>query len=572
MQPQLALRWYQQEAVEAVFNYLRHESGSPVIVLPTGAGKSIVLAEIAQRVVKQYQRRVLIVAHRKELLTQNAEKVRLLLPDVDVGIYSAGLNARDVDHDVICCGIQSIYDKAHLLGSRHLVLIDEVHLVPSSGEGMYRTFTQSLQALNPSIRFVGLTATPFRTSEGRLTGRDKLFNKICYTAPITRLISEGYLSHLVSTPAEATIDTSKLHVRGGEFVPSEVESLFNADKTVTAACQELAGLTSDRKSILVFCAGVNHAAHVARIIESMTGEEVGTVTGQTASLERAGILMRFKEQRLRWCVNVDVLTTGFDAPSIDCVAVLRATLSPGIFAQMVGRGLRTSPAKKDCLILDFGQNLQRHGPIDSPTFGMESQRSGDGTGEAVVKTCPACGIEQYARSLECECGFVFAVKNDARHDSTSEREAALLEAQQKPRELYVTKVDWSLHRKRQAGDEAPPTLRMNYHCESEDGGDLTHEVISEWVCLQHEGFARTKAAGWWKAHSLAPAPRTISEAISLLSRGAVAMPSHITVKKEGKFFRIVGRVLDEKPEAWQDESTETNNIGESGFGEDDVPF
>lgn len=570
-------RWYQDEAVEATFDYLReNEQGSPVIELPTGAGKSLVIAMICERVVKKYQRRALIVAHRKELLSQNAEKVRALMPDMDVGIYSAGLNAKDTEHDVVCCGIQSIHNKAHMLGARHLVLIDEVHLVPSSGDGMYRTFTQTLQQLNPGIRFVGLTATPFRTSEGRLTGKGKLFNKIVYKAPIGRLISEGFLSHVRNTVAESTIDTSKLHVRGGEFIAQEVESLFNQDKTVTAACQELVALSADRKSILVFCSGVEHASHVARIIEKLTGDEVGIVTGQSSSLERAGILLRFKERRLRWVVNVDVLTTGFDAPCIDCVAVLRATLSPGLFAQMVGRALRTHPDKNDGLILDFGENLKRHGPIDSPTFGMESQKRGGGDpGEAPIKLCPACNAEQYAGSRDCECGFVFPVP-EARHAAQSEQDAALLAEQAKPRQWYVSKVTWQLHRKRQAGDEAPPTLRVNYEVELEDGGNLTHEVISEWVCLQHEGFARTKALIWWQAHSLAPAPSTIDEAISLMNRGAVAMPSHIIAKKEGKFWRIVSQTIEELPETWQDESEELEAVGVGAdgfeFPVDEVPF
>lgn len=568
-------RWYQSEAVDATFDYLRSDpKGSPVVVLPTGAGKSLVIAMTCERVIKQYRRRVLVIAHRKELLTQNAEKVKALMPDIDVGIFSAGLNSRDIEHDVVCCGIQSIYDKAHLLGARHLVLIDEVHLVPSSGEGMYRTFTQTLQQLNPGIRFVGLTATPFRTSEGRLTGRDKLFNKIVYSAPIGRLIKEGYLCPITNIAADSTVDTSKLHIRGGEFVPHEVESLFNQDVTVTAACKELVTLSAGRNSILVFCSGVNHASHVARIIEKMTGDEVGIVTGQSASLERAGILLRFKEQRLRWVVNVDVLTTGFDAPSIDCVAVLRATMSPGLFAQMVGRALRTHPSKAEALILDFGENVKRHGPLDSPTFGMESQKRGGGeSGEAPVKVCPACNAEQYAGSRDCECGFVFPIEK-SKHAETSEQEAALLAEQAKPKQFYVTKVTWQLHRKRQAGDEAPPTLRVNYECELEDGGDLTRETISEWVCLQHDGFAKTKARLWWQAHSLAPEPDTIEEAISLLNRGAVAMPSHIVAKKDGKFWRITSQTVDELPEYWQDEEEELQEvaIGADGFEEELVPF
>jgi len=575
MQP----RWYQTESVDACFGYLRNEpAGGPVIVLPTGAGKSLVLAMIAKRVVEQYSRRVLIVAHRSELLIQNAEKVRALLPDKDVGIYSAGLNERDTEHDIVCCGIQSVHKRAHEFGERHLVLIDEVHLVPSDGEGMYRTFLGDLKAINPDIRFVGLTATPFRTGEGRLTGKDKLFQKIVYSAPLTRLIDEGFLSQVTNQPATATVDTSKLHVRAGEFIASEVESLFNSNAHVEAACQELVALSVDRKSILVFCSGVNHAEHVKKIIEELTGDEVGIVTGQSGALERAATLRRFKERDLRWTVNVDVLTTGFDAPNIDCVAVLRATLSPGLFAQMVGRALRTHPSKTDALILDFGENLKRHGPIDSPTFGMESQKSGTGTGEAVVKICPACRADVFAGSRECECGFVFPPKDDGRHDGKSDQETALLASQMKPSDWYVVSCIWGLHRKRQAGDEAPPTLKISYTCQPFDNdaaGDLSTEIISEWVCLQHEGFARTKAVGWWLQHSKAPVPSTIAEAVSLLNRGAAAMPTHIRAKREGKFWKILSQTIDELPDEWEDEpekTFDTEPIDEFDRDTDEVPF
>ncbi len=147
------LRPYQSAAVSAFWSFLRGQSGNPVIVLPTGAGKSLVIAQVCHDAVKRFNGKVIVLAHRKELLSQNADKIRRLAPDLDIGIYSAGLRKRDgLDADVCVAGIQSIFKKAYDLGQRHLVLIDEVHLVPRDGEGMYQHFLTELQSANEKVR------------------------------------------------------------------------------------------------------------------------------------------------------------------------------------------------------------------------------------------------------------------------------------------------------------------------------------------------------------------------------------------------------------------------------------
>ena len=278
-------RWYQEESVNAVWQYLCTEQGSPVVVLPTGAGKSLVIAMLCRDAVKRFGGRVLVLAHRKELLQQNAEKIKALLPDMDVGIYSAGLKSRDTDHDIVLGGIQSVYNKAGEFGSRQLILIDEVHLVPSDGEGMYKTFLGEMRQINSRIRMCGLTATPFRTGSGKLCRPDALFQKICYDVPIRRLINEGYLSNLITSTADASVDTSGLRIRAGEFVANEMVALFDDDAKIRLACEELISKTQGRKSTLIFCSGVHHAEQVAETLTSMTGVECGVVTGDTPALE-----------------------------------------------------------------------------------------------------------------------------------------------------------------------------------------------------------------------------------------------------------------------------------------------
>jgi DNA repair protein RadD len=299
--------------------------------------------------------------------------------------------------------------------------------------------------------------------------------------------------------------------------------------------------------VIVFCSGVDHAEQVASEIERVSGQRVGVVVGSTPPLERAAILSDFVAQRIKYLCNVDVLTTGFDAPCIDAIAILRATMSPGLFAQICGRGLRTHSSKKDCLILDFGENIARHGPIDAIDYGKE-KKPADGAGEAPEKTCPACNESVFAGARECPCGWIFPpleLKHDERADTTS----AVLAA---PVRFNVVAVSVSKHQKKGAPD-APPTLRVDYDCQPHGvSGNLT-EQISEWVCLAHQGFARGKAVAWWSQHSYADAPSDIDDAVDLIGGGATVMPSTITAMRDGKWWRITGRQFtDEKPESWRE--------------------
>lgn len=553
----MQLRDYQVDSCNATWGHLFRgpEAGNPVICLPTGSGKSLVIAELVRAAIETHQGRVMVLAHRKELLSQNAEKIRALLPHIPIGVYSAGLRRFGMDEDVIVAGIQSVHKRASVFGRRHLCLIDEVHLVPRDGEGMYRNFLEDLKEYNPRLRLVGLTATPYRTGEGSICSPEGMFQSICYDAKIQPLIGQGYLCPITSTVAEASVDTSGLHIRGGEFIQGEAERLFDLGDNVARACLEIVGKCKARKSIMLFCAGVLHANDVANKIEALTGERVGLVTGESSALERSGALADFKSQRLRWLVNVDVLTTGFDAPCVDAIAVLRATASPGLFAQICGRGLRTHVTKENCLLLDFGENIKRHGPIDADDYGTRSRKREQPASEPIdgapTKECPGCRKQVATNTRQCECGFIFPVN----HEATSASQEVLAV----PQKFAVVAVDMARHRKRQAAEGTPDTLRIDYTCEPlGENGNLTEERISEWVCLEHPpGFARTKAVVWWQAHTKAGMEESneespIEAAIDLWKRGAIAMPHTITARREGHFWRIIQAELDELPETWSE--------------------
>lgn len=331
----MQLRPYQQEAIKAVYEHLRTRDDNPCVVLPTASGKTPLMATICRDAVQRWGGRVLILAHVKELLEQAVDKLHTMAPDLwmHVGMYSAGLGKRDTEHSIIVAGIQSIYRRAAELDRFDLILVDEAHMIPPDGDGMYQTFLSEAKVVNPHVRLIGLTATPYRMSTGMICAPENLLNHICYEVGVRELIVQGYLCPLKSKAGIRKVDMSGLHVRGGEFIAAEVEQLMDTDSLVFCACKEIVEQTQDRHSCLIFAAGVQHALHVQRVLGEM-GCEAGFVCGETLPFERTETLQRFREGKLKYLVNVNVLTTGFDAPNIDCVVLLRPTNSPGLYYQM----------------------------------------------------------------------------------------------------------------------------------------------------------------------------------------------------------------------------------------------
>ncbi len=325
-------------------------------------------------------------------------------------------------------------------------------------------------------------------------------------------------------------------------------STFNTDDNVAAACREIVTKTADRKSILIFASGVAHAENIALEITKY-GHQVGVITGDTLPMIRQQLLAEFKSQKLRWLINCDVLTTGFDAPCIDAIAVLRATMSPGLFAQIVGRGLRKHEDKNDCLILDFGENIKRHGSLDDPEYGRATGGGFKGSGNLSAvdkngrgKECFNCRLDVAANAKVCpDCGFEFPVNHNSEADEDSE-----LTGTEEPEKWDVESYTYHRHTKRNDPD-APPTLRVDYNCRPQGvDGNLKVERVSEWICFEHKGFAKQKALLWWQTRSLAEPPTTIEDAISWLGQGVARMSARITTQRDGKWRRITAVEFDDE--------------------------
>lgn len=581
----MQLRYYQQEAVNAVYDYLRNNSDNPCIVLPTGAGKTPVMSTICDDAVNLWGGRVLVLAHVKELLEQTAATLAAITDNIEIGVYSAGLKSKDMHQSVIVAGIQSVYKKAFDFDPFDLILVDECHLISPSGEGMYRTFLNEAKVVNPKLRVIGLTATPYRMGSGMVCAPENILNNVCYEIGVKELIVKGFLCPLKSKAGIKKPNTDNLHIRAGEFISSEVEQLMDDDSLVSSACNEIIDKSKDRNSILIFTSSVAHAEHVAETLAKRVGDiNVGIVTGKTAPGVRSELLCRFKGNEvkadlfgatkppLKYLVNVNVLTTGFDATNIDCVVLLRPTASPGLYYQMVGRGFRLHELKTDCLVLDFGSNITRHGPVDAMV--IKDKKKGRGFEGCPAKECPKChAVINSAYSVCPECGHEFAKsekEGDPNHDGTASDEQ-ILSGVIEDNDYEVKSVQYYQHFKKNAHEGAPTTMRVTY----EVGFNNYH---NEWVCLEHTGFARNKAVKWWKERSNAPVPDTIEEALEWAEAGYIAKTEKITVRSISgeRFDRITDYVLGETPGHINEEEVSQHGgdfAWPEGWGDDDdIPF
>lgn len=533
----VTLRPYQQEAIDGIYRWFGEATGNPLVVVPTGGGKSLIIAGFIHSVLTQWPKeRILVVTHVRELIAQNHAALLRAWPGAApfAGIYSAGLRRREHDAPVLFAGIQSVYDKAKLLQWVDLVIVDEAHLIPREGMGRYQKLLADLRSVNSQIKVIGLTATPFRTGEGSLDkGDDRMFHGIAYDCKLVPLIRDGYLAPVTSKATDAKIETSGIRTQAGDFVASDLEQAALADGLVARAMAEVVARGQGRKSWLLFCCGIDHADACAQALQGLHGIRCETVFGDTPADERDRILSEFRAGTLQAVANYGVLTTGFDAPNVDLIALLRPTKSPGLYVQMVGRGLRTAPGKTNCLVLDFGGNVERHGPID--TVNMREPRKGQGGEEQVMaRKCPKCeSLVAIAATVCPDCGYEWPVE-EASHAETPDEQAIIagLEPVNPIERWDVTEVYYTRHEK----TGKPATLMCEY------SGGLNRRV-REWVCFDHPdgSFPKRKASSWWRDRGgAAPPPGNVEEARCRIEAGELLEVLGVVVDTRGDWFELRG--------------------------------
>lgn len=532
----LELRDYQQDAVDSVFRIWEEEpTSSPLIVLPTGAGKSICVADLCRRFAIEFRKRAMCVIHVKELVGQNYKKFREHWPSADAGIFSASLGRKDKRSLVTFANVQSVYRVAEQFKNIGLLLIDEAHLLPHSDDGMYRELIKKLRANNPDLKIVGLTATPWRTNSGNLCepygDQQPLFSEVAYELPMTELLKRGFLSPMVARKMNQKMDVSGVHKRGGEFIEKELNAAVNTDEINKGIVEETIACCADRKSWLVFGVSIDHCTRLRDMFRER-GVKCEVVSSLTPSHERDRLIRDFIAGRIRCLTNVSILTTGFDYPGLDAIVLARPTGSPGLFLQMAGRGLRPADGKPNCLLLDFAGNTHRHGLITHVSGIHKKKKEGEDT-----KDCPKCDTINEKKAERCvNCGHVFQ-KGQA--PEQGDREAKLFKSQTTDRVMAAWEegiegvVVNAMCKPHVARNTGITTLQVEYTLMAADGQQIR---VWQHVCIEHDGWANKQARAWWRQRSKSPPPSTVAEAMGRLHE--LKLPKSLLVTRDGQWWRV----------------------------------
>lgn len=569
------LRPYQREAVARVVGHFRGSSEPAVVVLPTGSGKSLVIAELARLA----RGRVLVLAHVRELVEQNHAKYEAYGLKAD--IFSAGLKRKEAGRQVVFGSVQSVVRSSERFadGNFTLLVIDECHRVSLDENASYRRVIEHLRQHNPNLKILGLTATPYRLGQGFIYHRhhhgmvrgdeDCFFRDCVFEQPLRLMVKQGYLA------APTRLDMAVEHYDFTALAPAESGAFSEAAMNrVVAGSRATPGIVADiiaraerRRGVMIFAATVDHAEEV---LSYLPDGEAALMTGATDARERAATINAFKAQRLKYLVNVAVLTTGFDAPHVDVIAILRPTESASLYQQIIGRGLRLSPDKDDCLILDYAGN-----PWDTyaPEVG-EPRPASDS--EPVQVICPECEhanifwgkydgellIEHYGRrchglvedtagrSVQCAFRFRFKTCDDcgAENDIAARRchgcDKRLVDADDKLRDALklkdarVLRVS-GMQLEATTNGRGLPRLKVTYH--DEDGATL-----DEWFALETPAQRRAFYAVFLRRHLRAPGvgwePATPADVIA--GRERLRHPDFVVGRLTGRYFKIREKLFD----------------------------
>lgn len=569
------LRPYQQDAVNATIEYFKQRQEPALIALPTGAGKSLVIAELA-RLAKG---RVLILAHVKELVAQNHAKY--LSYGVKADIFAAGLQQKQSAGKVVFGSVQSVARNLDQFNDQFsLLIIDECHRISDEDNSQYQQIIQQLRSHNSRLCILGLTATPYRLGKGwiyqyhyhRLVrgDHDCFFRDCIYELPLRYMIKHGFLvePERLDMPI-VQYDFSRLEpTSNGLFREIDLNRELKKQQRITPhIVKQIIEYAQTRKGAMIFAATVEHAKEVYSLLPA---DSAALISAETPSAERDALISSFKAQRLRYLVNVAVLTTGFDAPHVDLIAILRPTESVSLYQQIVGRGLRLAPGKTTCLILDYAGNPH---DLFTPEIGSHKPK---GDNQPVQVFCPTCGfanlfwgkcndngdiIEHFGRRCQGlreddegkrqQCDYRFRFKNcphcGAENDIAARRchecHKVLLDPDDMLKEALKLKNALVLRCSgitlEQGADAKGEWLTITYY--DEDG---TH--ISERFRLQTPAQRSAFQQLFLRPHQKAPGVAIVwqSAADIIRQQALLRYPDFVVARLHGQFWRVREKMFD----------------------------
>lgn len=540
-------RPYQLEAVAKIYEYFASgKTGNPLIAMPTGVGKSLIPPLFMQQVMQQWpNQRMVLLTHVKELIQQNHRTLQRLWPTAPVGICSSGLGAKEPWAPLVFGGVASVKNSAWELGHRDIMFIDEAHLLSPNESSMYRKIISDLMLINPNMKVIGLTATPFRMGQGRLTD-DGLFTDLIFDMTgvdaFNRLLDEYYLSPLIPKRVSNVIDVSDVRQLATDFNQGQLQESILRQNITGKSLEEAYYLAQDRKCWIVFGAGIENCEQINTILNNM-GVVSTIVHSKMDDDTRDTRLKCFKDGIFRAIVSNNILTTGFDHPKVDCIIDLRPTTSVVLHIQKYGRGTRPyfhsdysfeqleelhwrkeaieRGGKTNCIVLDFAGNTERLGPINDPRI---PNKKGKSTGDIPVKLCENCGAYNHISARICiDCGDAFIFKTKIKPNAST---AEIIKASEP--KIKITNIDRmfaTIHKK--AGK--PDSLKVTYF----NG----IQIFTAYLAFESIGYPRHIAHEWYRQHIGEPIPETTAEAFSLF--GNARRPTQLKVDTSGKYTQIL---------------------------------
>ncbi|MBL7716322.1 MAG: DEAD/DEAH box helicase [Bdellovibrionales bacterium] len=574
------LRDYQQAAAEQVIRYFKRKREPAVVVLPTGAGKSLVIAELA-RLAKG---RVLILAHVKELVEQNYQKY--VAHGLPAGIFSASLGKKDWNQKAIFGSVQSIARApAEFFEDFSLLIIDECHRVADEGETQYQEVMKKLREKNPTLCVLGLTATPYRLGLGWIyeysqagelkTEQPRFFKQCVYELPLSYMIKNRYLTPPVKIDHPVTsYDFSELTEKGRMYTAAEVEEILKTQKRLTPLIiNNIVDIAErfHRQGVMIFSASVRHAEEIMTYLPK---DQARLVVGGTEISERDRTVEDFKQKKFKYVVNVSVLTTGFDAPHVDMIAILRPTESNSLYQQIIGRGLRLSEGKKECYVLDYtGMGHDIYAPeisdrrpkkdtvpvfVPCPQCGFENSFWGytNEDGEVLEHFGRKCrGAVEDPATLEIKkCGFRFRLKlchscgaeNDLTAQACTECHATLVDAEAKLKQARLSKDAHVMTPDRITFEErtdknGKPFLEIRYY-------DYDGQYISEAHFFGSPASIKKFNVNFLRSHlkkpELAPGFQNPFDVIQY--KVLFRLPAFVIARKKDKYWQVTEKVFSEE--------------------------
>lgn len=491
-------REYQDRAAKATFDDMLL-GYTPVFATPTGTGKSVIICKIVDLFLSKYPKKdVLILTDDSTIVMQDANKLRIFFGYEFVSVYCAELLEKEIGK-ITVASIQSVKDKWEFFENIGLVVIDECHRVNSNDVGTYRKFLSKLDCL-----LCGATASPYRTGQGyiykKYPGINNLFDKLSIDLTkfdeYNKLIDAGYIVPIIATETDYTMDTSDIEIIGGDFDTSSKANKFDREDITKLICDDIIKRAGKKhKKWLTYGIDIQHCEHIAEYFNSV-GVKAAAVHSK-AQRSKLDYIADFRKGEYKTLVSVDMLTTGLDIPEVDLIAIINSSMSAIYLTQVAGRGGRPAPwiNKTHCLLLDYGGNIDRHGPLnDIQIKEPDGKRRNKKTlPMANLRKCPECCAKNSIRSPKCiACDYEFPKTHKLKHQAfggsilkktnTSNVEVP----KDKFRKWFVVDdVVYSQHQKQ----GSPTSLKVQYVC-----GDLNR--FYQWIAIDKSGYAGMLAQKW----------------------------------------------------------------------------